>query len=193
MNTLMRTTIPKHLEALKALTEELGFSMASDNSIQRLLQSLCASKPNGIFLEFGTGTGLSLVYMLNGIDATSKVISLDNDPELIKRVGDTLATEGRLELHCADGNEWIETYEGDGFDLIFADAWPGKYSHLDKTLQMVKKGGFYVVDDLLPQDNWPKGHQEKAESLIAELEMRKDFVITTMEWSTGILIATKIN
>ena len=77
--------------------------------------------------------------------------------------------------------------------MIFADAWPGKYSQLDKTLQMVKKGGFYIIDDLLPQPNWPEGHQAKAEALITELETRTDFAITTMEWSTGILIATKIN
>ncbi|MEL6303506.1 MAG: SAM-dependent methyltransferase [Bacteroidota bacterium] len=193
MNTLSKARTPKYFRELQDLTQELGFSMSSDMGIQCLLQSLCASKPNGIFLELGTGTGLSLVHMLHSIDAESRVISLDNDPMLIDSVRNILIDEKRLELLCVDGDKWIEDYDGEGFDLIFADAWPGKYSQLDKTLGMVKKGGFYVIDDLLPQPNWPKGHQEKAEALIAELEMRNDFAITTMKWSTGILVATKIN
>ncbi|MEO1485314.1 MAG: class I SAM-dependent methyltransferase [Bacteroidota bacterium] len=193
MNTLSKVRTPKYFEELQELTQELGFSMSSDMGIQFLLQSLCASKPNGIFLELGTGTGLSLVHMLHAMDMNSQVISLDNDPTLIDNVARTLADEKRLQLLCVDGDKWIEAYEGEGFDLIFADAWPGKYSQLDKTLEMVKKGGFYVIDDLLPQPNWPEGHQAKAEALTAELETRTDFAITTMEWSTGILIATKIN
>ena len=193
MNTLSKVRTPKYFEELQELTQELGFSMSSDMGIQFLLQSLCASKPNGIFLELGTGTGLSLVHMLHAMDTNSQVISLDNDPILIDNVARTLADEDRLELLCVDGDKWIEAYEGGGFDLIFADAWPGKYSQLDKTLEMVKKGGFYVIDDLLPQPNWPEGHQAKAEALIAELETRTDFAFTTMEWSTGILIAPTIN
>ena len=161
--------------------------------IHFLLQCLSASIPYGMFLYLGSGTGLSLVLMLHGMDGDSRVISLDNDPQLIESVRQTLDQERRLELLCVDGDTWIEDYQGEGFDLIFADAWPGKYSQLEKTLQMVKKGGFYVIDDLLPQPNWPEGHQAKAEALIAELEKRTDFAITTMEWSTGILIATKIN
>ncbi|MEL7270644.1 MAG: class I SAM-dependent methyltransferase [Bacteroidota bacterium] len=193
MNTLSKARTPKYFRELQDLTQELGFSMSSDMGIQFLLQSLCASKPNGIFLELGTGTGLSLVHMLHGMDRESRVISLDNDPKLIESVRQTIDQETRLELLCVDGDRWIEEYQGEGFDLIFADAWPGKYSQLEKTLQMVKKGGFYIIDDLLPQPNWPEGHQAKAEALIAELETRTNFAITTMEWSTGILIATKIN
>jgi predicted O-methyltransferase YrrM len=37
--------------------------------------------------------------------------------------------------------------------LIFADAWPGKYSDLEKALKLVKPGGFYIIDDMLTQPN----------------------------------------
>jgi len=26
---------------------------------------------------------------------------------------------------------------------------------------MLSIGGIYIIDDLLPQDNWPEGHEEK--------------------------------
>ncbi|MEO1452168.1 MAG: SAM-dependent methyltransferase, partial [Bacteroidota bacterium] len=72
-----------------------------------------------------------------------------------------------------------------------ADAWPGKYSELDETLAMIKPGGFYVVDDMLPQPNWPDGHAEKAAALFQTLQAQTDFSFTSMHWSTGIILMTK--
>jgi hypothetical protein len=56
---------------------------------------------------------------------------------------------------------------------------------------MLNKGGLYIIDDVLPQPNWPDGHQEKVTSLIDYLETRKDLVITKQHWSTGVIIAVK--
>ena len=56
---------------------------------------------------------------------------------------------------------------------------------------MVKAGGLYVIDDMLVQPNWPDGHQEKVHNLIGYLEKRDDFNLTKMNWSTGIIVATK--
>lgn len=76
------------------------------------------------------------------------------------------------------------------FDLIFADAWVGKFSHLDETLRLLKPGGLYVVDDLLEQDNWPDDHAPKVERLVADLEARGNLVLAKLDWCTGIIIAT---
>ena len=77
------------------------------------------------------------------------------------------------------------------FDCIFADTWHGKYLMLDEVLEMLNKGGFYIVDDMLPQPNWPEGHQEKAMKFINILENRDDFFVTKQHWATGIIIAVK--
>ena len=57
---------------------------------------------------------------------------------------------------------------------------------------MVKLGVFYIIDDMNPQKNWPFGHAEKAEKLVQILEERKDFNLTKMNWSTGVILMTKI-
>jgi hypothetical protein len=75
--------------------------------------------------------------------------------------------------------------------MIFADTWPGKYFELEKTLALVKVGGYYIIDDMNPTDDWPEGHAEKATALIDQLEARADFLITKMNWSTGIIICTR--
>ena len=92
---------------------------------------------------------------------------------------------------CEDGSVWLKNYSGELFDLIFADAWPGKYSDLDVTLDLLKPGGFYIIDDMLSQANWPEGHEELVHELISELENRKNLQLTKMNWSTGIIIVVK--
>ena len=56
---------------------------------------------------------------------------------------------------------------------------------------MVNKGGFYIVDDMLPQPNWPEGHQEKAINFVKYLESRNDLIVTKQHWATGIIISVK--
>ena len=46
---------------------------------------------------------------------------------------------------------------------------------------------------MIPQQNWPEGHHGNIKKLITQLEARKDFTITKIEWSTGIILMTKRN
>ena len=179
---------PKQYNNLLAKSEEMGFTMPSDIYIGTLLKTLTASKPAGSFLELGTGIGLSLSWMIQGMDGNSKITSIDNDSELIEVAKMFFGEEERLELVCADGGDWLNGYKGNSFDLIFADAWPGKYSHLDTTLAMLGKGGYYVIDDMQKQSNWPEGHEEKANALVKVLEKRDDITITKMNWSSRLVL-----
>ena len=56
---------------------------------------------------------------------------------------------------------------------------------------MLNKGGIYIIDDMIPQPNWPDGHDEKAIQLIEDLEAREDLFLTKQVWATGIAIAVK--
>ncbi len=191
MNQNDITDIPKAYTQLEAKCDEIGFTMPSDVFIGTLLKSLIASKPRARVLELGTGIGLSLAWMIDGLDDESKLISIDNDPQLIAIAKDFFGGDARVELVCGDGAEWINNYSADSFDLIFADAWPGKYSELDETLALLKVGGFYVIDDMNPQPNWPEGHESKAQKLVDHLASRSDLTITKMDWSTGVIIGVK--
>ncbi len=182
---------PRAYPELLAKSSQLGFDMASDRYLGTLLKTLVASKPTGNFLELGTGLGLSLAWMCEGMDQDSTLISIDNNEEFIQIAKDFFGREKRIHLVCADGGEWLSTHKEKAFDLIFADAWPGKYSHLDEALALLKTGGFYVIDDMKQQPNWPKGHEKHVEALIEVLENRNDITITKMDWSTGIIVAVK--
>lgn len=182
---------PEVHQEIERKSKEIGFTMPSDLYIGTLLKTLITSKPHGRFLELGTGIGLSLSWMLDGMDQQSKLITIDNDAELIAIAEDYFGKVDRVELVLVDGSEWIKQYSGDKFDLIFADAWPGKYSETDEILNLLNIGGFYVIDDMAAQPNWPAGHQDHVDRLVAYLEERPDINLTKLNWSTGLIIAVK--
>lgn len=182
---------PKILPEIEAKSKEIGFTMPSDLFIGTLLKTLITSKPKSNILELGTGIGLSLSWMVDGMDHKSKLTTIDNNPDLTQIAKNFFGSDKRLKFICADGSDWIKNYKGNKFDLIFADAWPGKYSDIDEALELVNLGGFYIIDDMQSQANWPEGHQENADRLIDYLEQRADFNLTKMDWSTGIILMTK--
>jgi predicted O-methyltransferase YrrM len=191
MNDLNILDKPSIHHQIEAKSKEIGFTMPSDLYIGTLLKTLITSKPKANILELGTGIGLSLSWMIDGMDAESRLITVDNDPKLTQIAESHFGHDKRVRIICQDGAEWIKSYTGEKFDLVFADAWPGKYSQIDEILALIKVGGFYIIDDMLAQANWPDGHQDKVDKLIAYLENRDDFNLTKMNWSTGIIIAVK--
>ena len=182
---------PLAYNAIKVATEANGFTMPSEVLTCSLLKTLAATKPGGKFLELGTGTGLSTTWILDGMDESSTLVSIDNDETLLNIAKENLGVDKRLKLVCTDGGEWIKQNAGKKFSFIFADTWPGKYNLLDEVLDMIEKGGIYIIDDMLPQQNWPTGHAEKATKLIEYLDSRDDLILTKMGWATGIVIITK--
>lgn len=182
---------PKMYNRIKEATREAGFSMASDVLTCSLLRTLASVKPSGNFLELGTGTGMGTSWILDGMDASSTLTSVDNEEQVINIAQAYLQEDKRLNLVCEDGHTWIQDNKHLKFDYIFADAWPGKYFLLEETLSMLNQGGLYIIDDMLSQPNWPEGHDKKANKLIEDLEKRSDITMTQQNWATGIIIAVK--
>ncbi len=172
-------------------TLESGFNMASDPLTCSLLRTLAASKPGGRFLELGTGTGLASSWILDGMDSASTLLSVDNDAAVLNIASACLGADERASFILSDGADWISANSERRFDYIFADTWHGKYLMLEEALTMLNCGGLYIIDDMLPQPNWPEGHAEKAILLVEILEQRDDLVLTKLNWATGIVIAVK--
>lgn len=194
MNDHLNLRAPAKLSAIEATTKTTGFTMASDHLTGSLLRTLAATKPGGALLELGTGTGLATAWLLDGMDAQATLLTMDNDAAVVNVARQFLSDDPRVTFYATDGDAFIQSLlaEGRMFDLIFADTWPGKYWLLDETLSLLKPGGLYVIDDLLPQPNWPEGHAAKAAQLIATLEQRTDLHITKLNWATGLLLATRV-
>jgi predicted O-methyltransferase YrrM len=182
---------PEAAADILADTEALGFLMASEAKVGALLAALAASKPGGRLLELGTGTGHGTAWLLAGMDAGATLDTVDNDAAVVAVAQRHLGGDGRVTFHVADGAEFLGRSPAGDYDLIYADAWPGKFSQLDEALALLKLGGIYLVDDLLPQPNWPPGHAPKVPVLIDELERRDGFVTVRLAWGSGLMLVVR--
>jgi predicted O-methyltransferase YrrM len=194
MVDLSQSHPPAVLQDILIATQTLGFGLSSDALTGSLLRTLAASKPAGQVLELGTGTGAGACWLLDGMDAAARLHTVDVNTENVEIAKRYLGHDRRVTFYVEDGEAWLRRARSDGmkFDLIFADAMPGKYVALDDALALLKLGGLYVVDDLLPQPTWPEDHAEKVPVLIAALEARRDLRLTKLDWSTGLIVATRI-
>ena len=80
--------------------------------------TLVASKPAGSFLELGTGTGLSLSWIVEGMDNDASVISIDNNETYLAIARKFLITTSDVTIVCEDGNAWIRSNPYKQFDLV---------------------------------------------------------------------------
>jgi predicted O-methyltransferase YrrM len=183
-------TIPAVTRAIQTDTDALGFTMASEPKTGALLAALAASKPGGRLLELGTGTGLGTAWLLAGMDATSRLDSVDTDSRVVSVARKHLGSDSRVRFHILDGADFIAQAPRDAWDLIYADAWPGKFTQLHAALSLLHTGGVYVIDDLLPQPNWPDGHAGKVAALLEALG-RSGLTMVKLDWASGLMLVVR--
>ena len=191
MNDSLLIKPPQALEEIEARSKNLDFGMASEPRTGALLAALAASKPAGHFLELGTGTGIGTAWLLSAMDSAATLISVDACPEFQEVAKAVHGRDPRLTLILEDGIQFLRGQTPCSFDLVFADAIPGKYEALDEALALVKPGGFFIIDDMLPQPNWPEGHEAKAAALLDRLSREADFQISPLAWASGIVVLVR--
>lgn len=181
---------PAIIETLVTEAGKHGFVESCAAETGALLRMLAAAKPKGRLLNLGTGFGVSCAWLLDGMGGDAELWTVDIDG-----AGSAVAKahlDQRLRVVVEDGGAFLEGANalGQRFDLIFADAMPGKYEHLDRALDLIAPGGFYVVDDLTPTEDWPEG-AALAPKLVNRIADDKRFVSLVLDWSTGHMIAVR--
>ena len=185
--------IPSNSEAITSDSKAIQFGMPSDMQTGALLRVLAASKPRGSFLEIGTGTGLGAAWLLDGMDEKSTLVSIETSEEYQNIAKQHLGHDARLNLIVGDALTFIEAHAGNAFDLIYADAMPGKYIGFEHSLRLLKSGGILVLDDMLPQPNWPENHQANVDELLQAIDRLSADLFATVKlcWFTGHILITK--
>lgn len=191
MNDLDLIQPPATIPAIAARTEALNFQLASEPRTGALLRTLAASKPGGRLLELGTGTGMGTAWLLAGMDAESKLTTVDTNPLVQSAAQEVLGHDPRLTFVLEDAADFLRRQPAQSYDLVFADAIRGKYESLDDALAVVKPGGFYVIDDMLPQPQWPEGLAERVPVLLERLKSDARFELVPLDWATGVVVMAR--
>src|SRR3979411_112757 len=118
---------PKPLDAIMAATREIGFQNWCWPQVGALLRVMAALKPGGRLLEIGTGTGVGTSWLLDGMNASAKLLTVDINPKGPAVARAHLEADQRRTMLCEDGGAVIRREPKNSFDLIFADGGAGKH------------------------------------------------------------------
>ncbi|MCT2531529.1 class I SAM-dependent methyltransferase [SAR92 clade bacterium H921] len=174
-------------------TLDVEFDMQCDLEVANLCALLASQHGNHRLLEIGTGTGLSTLFIAAAKPTNSILDTVDNSHAFSEIAQRVIKGDESINFLVEDGADFLIRAESNYYDFIFADAWPGKYSHLDHALRVLKRGGIYIVDDLMPQNNWPENHQRRVDALLELLEKTEHFAVNYMKWGSGVAIVTKLD
>jgi len=168
------------------------FAYSSDPEVGRVLAMLSARVPiGGRILEIGTGTGVGLAWLVDGLRGRTDVAvtSIEVDPSLAA-VAAELDWPPHVELITGDVLPLL-TERRDTFDLIFADAPSGKWTNLDATIRALHPLGQLLVDDMTPSRWLDEQHRAATAAVRTALEAHADLVSVEMSVGTGIILSTK--
>lgn len=182
---------PAALASILADSAACGFAMSCEDRTGSLLATMAASKPGGRLLELGTGTGAGTAWLLDGMDPTAHLTTVEIDRALQAIAVAHLGADPRVSFETGDADTWLSTYDGEPFDMAFVDCRPGKFHRLDDLLALLYVGGLYVGDDLMPQPTWPPEHQDRVDGFLACLPTVAGLRYTTLAWASGLVVAVR--
>ncbi|HET6253138.1 MAG TPA: HEXXH motif-containing putative peptide modification protein [Puia sp.] len=174
----------------KRRANELRFNMSCDDNVGRILAMLAASVPSGgRILEIGTGVGVGTAWIMEGLDDRTdvEVISLEVQPALANATREW-PWPSYVQIVVCDALRTIGSIGT--FDLVFADASPLKYGRIDTVLPSIRPGGILIVDDLGEPSTSEQQRMDK-NALRSVLTQHPDLHAVDMQWSTGVVLATK--
>lgn len=183
--------VPPNVSAAMANATASGFELSCDNSVGRLLGVLAATvRPDGRILELGTGTGVGLSWIVDGLGLRTDVgvTSVEIDPDHAAAAAH-LAWPQFVDLHVGDALDFID--EPGQWDLIFADAQGGKWERLDDTIEALRPGGLLVVDDMTPPEFVNEAHRDKTAEVRSILLASELLVSVEIGWATGLILCTR--
>ena len=128
--------------------------MAPSGAALQFLASVLDAKE---VAEFGTGTGVSGLWLLRGMAADGVLTSIDREAEHQRLARETFTEAGiapqRFRLITGSALDVAPRLNSDGYDLVFIDGDKTEYSeYLVEAQRLVRPGGVIAFDNALWHD-----------------------------------------
>ena len=191
VDTVLFVDVPKSVADAQSRANSFGFELSSEPEVGQLLACLANAVPaGGRILEIGTGCGVGLSWIVEGVGSRTdvEIVSVELDPAIA------------ASTRSVGWPDWVSIVEGDGadlvgtigsFDLIFPDAPGGKSFKLRKTVSTLRPGGFLLVDDMDLTAHEDPELREGLASVRERLVTHPDLVCAELPVASGVIIATK--
>nr|WP_255670175.1 O-methyltransferase [Aeromicrobium wangtongii] len=119
--------------------------------------------------EIGTGTGVSGLWLLRGMQPDGTLTSVDLEAEHQRLARETFTAAGyapqRFRLIAGAGLDVMPRLTDAGYDMVFLDGDKVEYGeYLDQALRLVRPGGLIAFDNALWHDRVADPAQRDAET-----------------------------
>lgn len=145
--------MPHLVKAANDKAIEIGFEQSSTHEIGRLLYTVTALIKEGVIAEIGTGCGVGASWILSAISSEVKFISIDNNKQRVDICSELFEVFPNVNIMNGD---WKDILAYSPFKLLFADGGKAKEQAPDHLFNALEIGGMIIIDDLTPEDKWPK-------------------------------------
>ncbi len=187
---LVKLNIDERIAKKRREALERGIPVADDETLQYLLLTVSALRPNRI-LEIGTAVGLSAAAMLYACpNARATTIELEEDRyEEAKKNFAELGVADRVTAHLGDAGEILSMMDGE-FDFVFLDGPKAQYEkYLFDLKRLIRKDGLLFADDVLLY-GWVSGEEptpQKRRSIVDKIRSYLETVTTDPDFITSVL------
>ncbi|PIS10863.1 MAG: O-methyltransferase [Bdellovibrio sp. CG10_big_fil_rev_8_21_14_0_10_47_8] len=180
LQQLFPTEMHRLLDQARAASTEVGKAGISLGAQEaRLVATLVRSHGCRKFVEIGTLTGASALWILQGLQNGGKLWTLEKDPKHAQIASDILAQykdgEKQVELIRGDAQETLKTLNAQGpFDGLFIDGNKSAYgAYLDWAEQNLEKGALIIADNVFLGGSVFTGN--KAQFSKKQIEVMREF------------------
>lgn len=142
------------LAALREAADREGLPPISISAVTgRLLQILLSAIRAERVLEVGTLGGYSAIWMVRGLPASGRLVTIETDErhaEFARRYFARAGLDDRIDLRIGRALDVLPAFDGERFDAIFLDADKEPLpTYFDWALRLLRPGGLLIADNAL--------------------------------------------
>lgn len=140
-------SLPPLVQGAVEIAKKFDFHNSGARAYVPLIQALAAQVRGGVIGEMGTGAGIGTAWISLATSPDTRIVTIDIDEARATAVRELFADYANVTVLQGDA---LEIADHGPFDLLYADAPPGKVTDQDVAVAMMKPGGLILLDDLTP-------------------------------------------
>jgi len=183
--------VPMPVAEAKRRAVGCGFKQSCQDGVGQFLAVLAGNLPRQAkVIELGTGVGVGLAWIVHGLGRRTdvRVLSAEIDESLGESAAG-FAWPPYVDLKIADGAAVLA--DQGPFDLVFADAPPLKFDDFSVLFESLRPGGMLVIDDMGPKAEARNPGSTRIDELRQVILGHRGLVAADVDWSTGMIVATR--
>lgn len=187
----------EHVETARRRAEELGVTPI-DNGAGATLRVLAAAIGAKAVMEVGTGTGVSGLWLLSGMDPGGVLTTIDIQGEHQRAARDAFAAAGiahtRARVIAGRAADVLPRMTDGAYDLVVVDADRLEYpSYVEQAERLLRRGGTLVLT-WSDRESDPAARDEETTTLRElgrQLREHDHFTTALVPVSSGLLVAVR--